>query len=127
MGFPVTATLTLEYPPDEGLPPDNLPFPATMTVENRSVQRLKLVGAGTKKVDFGTIGEAGAKLILVVVEQSTGAAPITCRYNGGGALGEVEVSPGGYTCIVSPTPANGIVSLDILYTTNVNVRVWLFG
>ena len=127
MAFPIIATLTLSAPPDEGLPPDELPFVMTASVEQRSVQRLKLTGSGSKVVDFGTIGGAGAKLIIIAVEAGVGVLPVTCRFNGGGSSGSTEISPGGYQCIASPGPVAGITALELFHTADVAVRVWVFG
>jgi hypothetical protein len=127
MSFPVIATLTLSVPPDEGLPPDEMPLVVTLTVDQRSIQKLKLTGSGSKVVDFGTIGGAGAKLIVVALDAGVGVLPITCRFNGGGAVGSQEVSPGGYQVLASPGPVSGNTSLEIFYTANANVRVWIFG
>lgn len=127
MAFPVTATLTLTLPPDEGLPPDELPFVMTTTVESKNCQRLKLTGSGQKSIDFGTIGTTGAKLIIVAVEPGVGVLPITCRINGGDLASAEEISPGGWKCLASPGPVSGVTSLLITYTASVTVRVWAFG
>lgn len=127
MSFPVIATLTLLAPSTEGAVPEELPFVVTLTADQRSVQRLKLAGSGSKVIDFGTIGGAGAKLVIIAVETGTGVLPIVCRFNGGGASGSVEVAPGGYQCLASPGPVAGITALEIFYTAAVNVNVWIFG
>ncbi len=127
MAFPITSTLTLTAPPDEGLPPDELPFVMTASVDQRSTQRLKLSGSSTKTVDFGTIGGTGAKLVIIAVESGTGVLPVSCRFNGGGSSGSVEVSPGGYLCLASPGPVAGITGLELVHTASANVRIWIFG
>lgn len=127
MTFPITATLTLVAPPDEGLPNDELPFTATINVEQASVQKLKFTGAGTHTVNFGSIAGTGAKFILVAQDVITGAQPITCTYNTGTVGGANEVSPGGFTTIMSPVPVAGITSMEITYTANARVKVWIFS
>jgi hypothetical protein len=127
MAFPVTATFTLNYPPDEGMTPDDLPYPVTMSVEQREIKRFVFTGAGAKVVDFGTIGGAGAKIVFVYLEPGTGVLPIEARYNGGGTSGSKEISPGGMDILVSPGPVGGITSLELVYTAACKVKIWLFG
>jgi hypothetical protein len=127
MASPVTASLTLTAPPDDGLPPDDLPFVVNTSYEQRSIQNLKLTGAGSKQVDFGTIGGAGAKLLIIALSAGVGVSPVTCRYNGGGSSGSIEISPGGFTCHASPGPVNGITALEVFYTSNATVKIWIFG
>jgi hypothetical protein len=125
MASPVIATLNVNAPPDEGLPPDDLPFIVAISAEQRTVQRLKLTGSGSKVVDFGTIGSAGAKLVVVSLETGVGVLPITCRFNG--AAGNMEVSPGGFFCVASPLPVAGVFSMEIFHTANAAAKVWIFG
>jgi hypothetical protein len=127
MAFPVQVALTITAPPDIGLPPDVLPFTATLSVEQKSIQRLLFSGTGSRQIDFGTIGGAGAQLVLVALEPGQGVQPITCRYNGGGSSGSKEVSPGGFELLVSPSPVAGITSLEIFYTATAAVKVWVLG
>lgn len=127
MSFPITVTLTLEAPPDEGLPPEELTFTSTMTVESKNIQRFKFTGSGTKSLDFGTIGAAGAKFLFVGVDTGVGAAPILCQVNGGDLVGAEEISPGGWKQLTSPSPVDGVTSLLITYTASVTVRVWSFS
>jgi hypothetical protein len=127
MAFPVIATFTLNYPPDEGMVPDDLPYPVTLSVEQREIKRYILTGSGTKNVDFGTIGGAGAKIVFIYLEAGTGVLPISARYNGGGASGSREISPGGMDILVSPVPVGGITELELVYTASAKVKIWLFG
>lgn len=127
MASPITALLTLTVPPDDGLPPDDLPFVMTTSYEQRSIQTLRLQGAGSKQVDFGTIGGAGAKFLVIALNAGVGVPPIVCRYNGGGSSGSTEISPGGFTCHASPGPVNGITALEVFHTSNATVKIWIFG
>lgn len=127
MSIPVQVSLSLSAPPDAGLPAEVLPFLVNLSVEQRSFQRLVLTGNGTHSVSFGTIAGAGAKLVLLSVEQTTGAAPVLVAYNGGDAAGRQEVSPGGYMVLVSPNPVAGIQSIIVTHTADCVIKSWLFA
>jgi hypothetical protein len=127
MSFPVTLAVTLSVPPDEGLAPADIPFNLTANVTQRSEQVLVLTGSGTKTVDFGTIG-TGLKVAVIEVVTGTGAAPVMCRWNGGGSVGAVEISPGGCMAVGSPNPtSDGLTALELVYTANSTVKLWLYG
>lgn len=127
MSIPVQLSLTLTAPPDAGLPSEPLPFVVNLSVEQRSFQRLVLTGSGSHAVSFGTIAGAGAKVVLLTMESTTGAAPVRIAYNGGDVTGRQELSPGGYAVLVSPNPVTGVTSIAISYTTDCVIKAWLFA
>lgn len=115
----------LQAPPDEGAAPAAVAFGITGNYQSEEGGRLALSGAGTKVVSFGSVPAAGAKAVLVEFLQTTGAAPVQLRLNGGSE--DIELSPGGFFALGSPNPVDGITELSIVYTTDVTLRVKLLG
>ena len=86
---------------------------------------LVLTGSGTATVDFGTVTN-GAKVVHVEVDEET-TDPVIVRFNGS-VTGGIQVSAGGYIDIGNPAPdVDGVLSMDIDYTSNVVVTVVLLG
>lgn len=129
MSLPVSLAGTLRYTANPGQPEQSVAINISMQYTKRSEALLPLTGSGTKDVDFGEVVSPGAKAVVVLVDADpTGAAqPIMCRYNGGTATGQKEVSPGGAEILLSPNPSAGITELSIVHTSSVTVRVWIFG
>jgi hypothetical protein len=86
---------------------------------------LELTGAGTFDVPFGSSPDEGALGVIVAHDPISGAAPIILKYNGA-AQGK-ELSAGGFDICFNPVPSAGITALTITYSTNVKVRVSIFG
>ncbi len=127
---PFTYQATLQYPPDIGAPNVEIPVAMADNFESKATFDYKLSGAGTQVVDFGTITPEGAKLVSIEVDAdpSLAAQPIMVQINGGGVSGQIEIAPGGFMTIGSPKPtAAGVLSLDIVHTADVCVRVRVLG
>jgi len=127
MATPLTLSGELQVPPDQGQPNAPIPFSVSTSFDSKVDDELNLSGAGSKVIDFGTIASPGAKIVLIEVDPSATASPIQIRVNGGGASGQTELSPGGFWAYASPTPLAGITALEIIFITNVKVRVRAFG
>lgn len=82
-------------------------------------------GAASQSVDFGTIGSAGAKGVLIAYDILQSAAPLQLTFNGGSE--PIELAQGGFLIYISPNPVDGVTSLSIAHTTVGTVRVWLLG
>lgn len=127
MSAPLSISVNVQTPSVEGQP--DCPFPLSLTTQydHLTKHRLTFTGSGSKSVDFGSLA-TGAKAVLVTVDADTSpsAAPITFAVNGG--TDAIEVSPGGFALLGSPSPtASGITAMDITYTASVKMYVWIFG
>ena len=131
MGATASSTISgsLALPPDTGQPQSTIPFSVTQNFVAKASAILNLVGSGTETVSFGTIVAPGVKAMLIEVDADTSGslAPVLVEINGGGPVGAIEISPGGFWAYGNPSPVAGIVSMDIVYTTANCVRVWLLG
>lgn len=127
MSTPFSFAGTLKVPLDAGIPEEMLSVLFSSAYDQYCLSKMDLVSAGTKSVPFGNLGAPGAKLVLIKVDASPTAAPIQLRWNGGAALGQQELAPGGFLILGSNVPVAGMTSLDIVFTTNVTVRVLVFG
>jgi hypothetical protein len=130
MSTPFQTVGTLLLPGAPGLPQDPIPFGFTGQYDHKAEYELVLSGSGTKNVSFGTLSAAGPKLFLLVYEAdavpagSPAQPPITVALNSGAAL---EVSPGGFLALGSPSPTTGLASVQVAHTGAGRVRVWLLG
>lgn len=127
---PFTCTAQLAYPDDAGLAATTKSNTVAGNYTSKVDLDLVLVGAGTQVVDFGTLGPNGAKAVQIEVDAdaSPAAAPVNLQFNGAGALGNIEISPGGHMNFASPNPtAGGLQSLSIVHTTNNCVHVRILG
>lgn len=120
---PFTVQGTLVIPPDEGATPISIPFGLSGSFTSVLDTRLALVGADTTVVPFGSV--TNAKLLLVEYEAAQGAAPVNLLVNGG--TDDLELSPGGFLLLASPTPQAGWAGLSIVRTTDAVIRVRLLG
>lgn len=128
MATPFSVQGVLNLPGAPGLSADPLPFGISSQFDSKAECEYLLPAlAGTKSVDFGTMPVAGAKVVLLSYEAlpDVAADPLEVTLNGGSA--PVEVSAGGFLCIGSPSPATGITSLSIDYTSAGKVFIWLLG
>jgi hypothetical protein len=128
--IPFTYHGTLSYPMDLGIEPTSIPVAFAGTFDSESKATLKLVGAGTQVVDFGTIDTNGAKVLQVEYDPDTSPAaqPIQLQFNGGGAAGQLELTPGGFLTFGSKNPTSaGILSLSVVHAANATVRVRILG
>lgn len=126
MSSPFSFSGALNFPTDLGVPPEMVNIVFASNFDQFTWSKADLVGSGTYAVGFGNILTA-AKMVLIKVDPSATAAPVNLRWNGAGASGEQEVSPGGFFVLGSGSPVAGLTSLNIVYTTNVTVRVLLLG
>ena len=127
MGTPFTVAATLSFPPDVSVPAELVDVAFSAQYDQFSWAVMKLTGSGTKVISFGNIGAPGVKAVLIKVDADPVAAPVNLQWNGGGAPGEQEISPGGFFMLGSAAPVTGLTSLSIVYTTAVTVRVLLLG
>jgi len=125
MSTPFTFSGSLYYPPDVGLAMAAQPFGLTGSFESKNEQELNITGAGTITVSFGTLGDPGAKGLLIEVDPSGVNALIIVNINGG--TDNIEISPGGFMALGSPSPVDGITELDIVSTTANKVRIRIIG
>ena len=122
MPTPFSLQGTFVYPPDDGQPDATRDFSQSGNYESKCEKDLKLVGAGTETVGFGTV--PAAKAILIEVAASS-LAPVIVNVNGG--ADPIEISPGGFFAYSNPVPVAGITALDIVYTMDSRVLVRLLG
>lgn len=127
MSTPFSFSGTLSFPPDANVPPELVGIAFSANYDEFLWTKMDLTGSGTKTVPFGDLGAPGAKCVVVKVDASATASAINLRWNGGGASGQQEISPGGFLVLGSGTPGTGLTALDIVYTSNVTVRVLLLG
>lgn len=111
---------SLNYPPDSGQPAAARAFSQSGTFTSKAEKELVLVGAGTQVVDFGTVAKAKAVQVEVRADSN---APVGLIFNGGAE--QIEVSPGGFLVVGSPTPSTGITALSIVHTDDANVDVYI--
>lgn len=115
----------LNAPVDEGQPVAVRPFGLSSQFSSENTQRLSLTGAGSVELAFGSLGSPGAKGMLIEYLPSQGAAPVQITFNSGSD--DLELSPGGFLAYGSPNPVTGILSLEIAYTADCTIRIWLAG
>ena len=111
---------TLSYPPDAGQPSADRDFSQSGSFNSKIEAELDLTGAGTQVVDFGSATKP--KAILVEVRADS-AAPVNLRWSGGAE--DMEVAPGGFVAISSPSPSTGITALSIVHTDAAKVDVYI--
>ena len=117
----------LTYPPDDGEPNADNPFALSSSFTSEAKFKYELTGSGSKDVDFGSIDTTGAKAIVIELAADA-TAPVMVQINGGGASGQVELTPGGCWAFGSPNPTvNGILSMTLVYTAAATVRVRILG
>jgi len=116
----------LAFPPDRGVPPPLIPFAATVTFDDQNALIMSLSGSSTKTVDLSNFDAAGVKGLFIKVDTADPApSPILIKYNGSNQ--GTELSGGGMAVIVNPTPVAGVTALTITHTSDVVVRLWVFG
>lgn len=121
---------TLSYPPDVGVAPCEIPVVFAGQFESEAKFTLKLVGASTQSVDFGTITPNGAKALLIEYDADASPAvqPVNLQFNGGGAPGQLELTQGGFFVFGSSAPTTGgILSMDVVHAADAVLRVTLLG
>ncbi len=123
---PVAFAGALQLAADQSLPPDAIPFNASLQATSVQSSVLTLSGSGTEVVPFGTVASPGAKGLLIRYDANqSGASPVLVTINGGGT--ELEISPGGMLVWFNPTPSAGAISCSIEYLTSCQLRVWVLG
>ena len=125
MTTPFAFVGSLLIPADPSLPQDPIPFQMSGQFLSENAQTLNLTGAGSKTVPFGTVGSAGLSGLLIKVDPSGSGQPVLVTVNGG--TQPIEVSPGGFLAVGSPSPVVGITAITIAYTTANVVRLWALG
>lgn len=126
---PYTSNCSLSYPDDAGLAATTKTNAVAGNFTSKVDITLVLSGAGTQVVDLGTIPVAGAKEVQIEVDadSSPSAAPVNVQFNGVGAPGNIEISPGGGLKVSNPNPASGITALSIVFTASACVHVRILG
>lgn len=122
MTTPYSLQGTFVYPPDDGQPNATRSFSQSGNFDHKSEKEYLLTGAGSQSVDLGSIPFVKAAVIEV---DSTALAPIIVTVNGG--TDQVEISPGGFFVYSNPNPVAGLTQLDLAYTMNARVQVYLLG
>jgi hypothetical protein len=123
---PVSFAGALSLTADQSLPADPIPYNFTGQYVQLQDSLLNLSGLGTESVSFGTIIAPGAiGLLISYAPGQTGAAPVLVTINGGNQA--LEISPGGLLVWFNPTPAEGVTSCSIEYTTSCQLRVRVLG
>jgi hypothetical protein len=125
MSAPFAFAGSFQLPGDQGLPPDQIAINMSSTFDSENKQVLNLSGSGTKTIPFGTVGLAGLKGLLIKVDANPNGQPVLITVNAGTA--PIEVSPGGFIAVGSPSPAAGITSLSVTWTSAAIVRIWALG
>ena len=121
---PFTVSITLQLSSDEQAAAP-VQFDFSSAADSLVTYRLKLVGSGSKLLDFGTLPAAGAKLMLIAVDAVQGVASVVVTVNGNSA-GE-EITAGGAKLFVSPSPVFGVTSVTLVWSADTSVRVWVLG
>lgn len=116
---------TLQIPGDSSLPQDPIPFGMNSQFGSENKQVLNLTGSGTKAFPFGTVGGSGLNGLLIKVDPNATAQPVMVTINGG--TQPLEISPGGFLAVGSPTPSSGITAITITWTSANVVRIWGLG
>lgn len=124
MSSPFSVDLTLSAPPEEGEPAESYGYTSSGVFTTQVAYDLNFTGSGTKSLDLGSIGNAGAKLLMVKVAVSSEAA-IVVKLNGENT--GHEVSPNGFLLLVSPDPSSGITAVSLTYSDTSRVWVRLLG
>ena len=128
MSTPFSFSGSLNFPPDAGQQAIAIAMAMSGVVDSTEPGVvLKLTGSGTRVLDLGTLPAAGLKGLLIKLDAAVGAVPIKVQFNGGGAPGASEISPGGFLAIGSPNPVAGITAISIVFTADSTVRVWVLG
>lgn len=109
----------LAYPPASGQPAASRPFSVSGNFDSKAEAELVLTGSGTATIGFGTV--LLAKAILVSVQLSA----VLLKLNGSDE--GIEVAAGGFLAYSNPTPDVGIESLDIDYTADAKIQVYILG
>ncbi len=128
MSTPFSVEVKILAPPTAGQPDCAVPVAFSAAYEHRTCYRLEFTGSGTKSLDLGTLGPAGAKFLMITVDPdpSPSAQPVTVALDG--CVPAVEVSQGGFLALASPKPtAAGVLELDITHATSAKLNVWVFG
>lgn len=127
MSSPFTLVGSLNYPLVTGQASSSVPLTYVGAFDSSVSAVIDLKDTGTTSVSFGSVDMA--KGILLQVDAAVDAAPVVVRLNGlaQNDPGSIEVSPGGFIAMGSPIPIDGVVSINLDWTTNNTVRVWIFG
>jgi hypothetical protein len=124
---PYTLSAVATLPPDDGQPAGSRDLTASGSFTHKVESELKISGAGTTVVNFGTIPSTGAKLVVVDYEVTTPSdPPVTVVFNG--STPGIPISAGGGIAISSPNPTGaGITSMSIVATGAGTVKVTLLA
>jgi hypothetical protein len=124
---PYTLSAVATLPPDDGQPVGSRDISASGSFTHKQESELKISGAGTTVIGFGTIPSTGAKLVVVDYEVTTPSdPPITVVING--STPGIPISAGGGMAISSPNPSgSGITTMSIVATAAGTVKVTLLA
>ena len=124
MGTPFSFDGTLMAPEGMEMRGEPIAFSTQGQFDSRVNYVLDLPhGAGAQEIDFGTIPDAGAKMLVVKYDHRVAAMPIRLMLNN--SAEHIEVASGGFLVYVNPIPNAGITSLSLSHTTAGRVRIWI--
>lgn len=124
---PFTFSAVATLPPDDGQPTGDRDISASGSFTHKQEAELKIAGASTTVVGFGTIPSTGAKLVIVDYEVTTPSDPPINILINGGVVG-IPISAGGGLAISSPNPTGaGITAMSIVTTGAGTVKVTLLA
>jgi len=119
--LPFSFAGAFQYTPYSGAQPVPLPLNFSGNFTSKSDDKYEIVGAVTKAIDFGTVGAAGCKVLVVVYEQ--GASPIMLQI---GAQ-QIEMKPGSVEMYFNPSPTAGVTAANLITTVDATVRCLVLG
>lgn len=123
---PVAFAGAFQLAPDQSLPQDAIPFNYSGTYLALVAELMNQGGAGSVAIPFGSIGAPGCKGLLIRYDaQPAPAAAVMLRLNGGAE--DIELTPGSLFMYFNASPANGIISAQLIFTQPCQMRVWVLG
>lgn len=125
MPTPFSLVANLNLPGTPGLPDQAIPASLSSQYSKKAEFEYDFTGSGTQTINLGNIVAPGAKLLLLVHEIVTGAAPVIVKHNASST--GIEISPGGFLIWSNPAPATGLTALTFDYTAVGRVKVWILG
>lgn len=119
--LPFSFTGTLTYTPYSGANPQNIGVNVSGNFSSKSDDKYELVGAVTKAIDFGSVGAAGAKAILVIYDQ--GLSPVTLQIG----AENLELKAGSSFLYLNTNPTTGITAANLISTVDASLRAFVLG
>ena len=111
---------SLNYPPDVGQVVASRAVSQAGNFDSKVEYEYVFTVEGTQVVDLGSVAKATAIMVEVGADSSD---PISLVFNDGAE--PIEISPGGFVAISSPTPSVGITALSIVHGDDAKVNVYI--